>query len=84
MGNTWQLQDAKNKLSELIDNAESGEPQTITRRGKRSVVVLNADDYDHLVAPRPRLIDALRNAPPGFDELDFSRDPSPIPEVLAL
>ena len=84
MINTWQLQDAKNRLSELIDNAESGEPQMITRRGKRCVVVLNADDYDRLVAPRPRLIDALRSAPPGFDELDFGRDPSPIPEVLAL
>ena len=31
MGNTWQLQDAKNKLSELIDYAVSGEPQTISQ-----------------------------------------------------
>lgn len=36
----WQLQEAKNKLSELVEVALHGEPQLITRHGVEAVVVL--------------------------------------------
>jgi prevent-host-death family protein len=35
----WQLQDAKNKLSEVVRRALEEGPQTITVRGKDTVVV---------------------------------------------
>jgi prevent-host-death family protein len=42
---TWQLQEAKNRLSELVDLALSDGPQMITRHGKPTVVIVAADQY---------------------------------------
>ena len=44
--NIWQLQNAKNKLSELINIASEGKPQLITKNGKPSVYVVKADDIN--------------------------------------
>jgi prevent-host-death family protein len=40
----WTVARAKAKLSELIERAQS-EPQTITRNGKPSVVVVSAEEW---------------------------------------
>ena len=42
----WRLQDAKTQLSQVVEAALQGEPQHITRRGKRAVVVLSEDAFD--------------------------------------
>jgi prevent-host-death family protein len=42
----WRLQDAKAQLSQVVEAALQGEPQHITRRGKRAVVVLSEEAYD--------------------------------------
>jgi prevent-host-death family protein len=39
---TWQLQEAKNKLSEVIRRAREEGPQTITVRGEDAVVLARA------------------------------------------
>ena len=44
----WTIQDARNKLNELVNSAESGEPQRVTRRGQPAVVILAAEDFDRL------------------------------------
>lgn len=44
----WQLQDAKNKFSELVDRAAEGEPQVVTKRGKRTAVLVSAVEYARL------------------------------------
>jgi prevent-host-death family protein len=44
----WQLQDAKNRFSAVVDAALSGFPQRVTRRGKPAVVVLSVDEYERL------------------------------------
>lgn len=80
----WQLQEAKNKFSEVVESAVCGEPQIITRRGEEVVVVLAIEKYRRMTTPRQRLVDVLRNAPSGFDELDFSRNPEPAPRALEL
>ena len=43
---TWQLQDAKNKFSELVEHALRAGPQLVTRRGKPTVVVMSAAEYE--------------------------------------
>jgi len=43
---TWQLQDAKNKFSELVEHALHEGPQLVTRHGKPAVVVMSADEYE--------------------------------------
>ena len=45
---TWQLQDAKNRFSAVVDAALAGEPQRVTRRGKPAVVVLAEEEYERL------------------------------------
>ena len=43
--NRWQLQEAKNRLSEVVRLAQSDGPQTITVRGEDAVVVVSAAEY---------------------------------------
>ncbi|CAN7634849.1 type II toxin-antitoxin system Phd/YefM family antitoxin [Neorhizobium sp. LjRoot104] len=65
----WQLQDAKNQFSKVVQKARHEGPQEITVRGERTAVVLSARDYDALRAGRPTLVDALLNGPVWDDEL---------------
>lgn len=65
----WQLQDAKNQFSKLVQSARAEGPQIVTLRGERAVVVLSAQDYDALRAGRPTLVDALLDGPSFDDEL---------------
>ena len=45
---TWSVQDAKNRFSSVVDAARHGEPQTVTKHGKPTVVVVAADEYARL------------------------------------
>ena len=65
----WQLQDAKNQFSKLVQCARVEGPQIVTLRGQRTVVVLSARDYDALTANRPNIVDSLLSGPPWDDEL---------------
>jgi prevent-host-death family protein len=59
----WQLQDAKNRLSEVVESALTNGPQVITRRGKEAVVVVSVEQFERLTRPPGRLIALLRRAP---------------------
>lgn len=71
---TWQLQEAKNKLSQVVENALSEGPQVISRRGEEVAVVLSLDEYRRLTAMRGSLIDFFRESPLVGVELDLQRD----------
>lgn len=44
------VSEARNRFAEIIDDARtSGEPVTVTRRGRPVAVVLAADDYERLI-----------------------------------
>jgi antitoxin Phd len=47
MDDNWSVQDAKNRFSEVVEAARE-KPQTVTKHGKRAVVVMAADEYDRL------------------------------------
>jgi prevent-host-death family protein len=74
MNATWPLQDAKNKLSELVDTAVRDGAQTITRHGKPVAVVMSAEAYSRL-QPSERLVDILRDCP--VKDWQVERDPTP-------
>lgn len=44
----WQVQEAKNRLSELLTRVERDGPQRITRRGERVAIVLSETDFERL------------------------------------
>ena len=51
---TWQVQDAKQRFSELVQRALDEGPQVVTRRGKEAVVVVSADTYRRLAQTQSR------------------------------
>lgn len=69
----WHLQDAKNNFSKVVDKAIAEGPQTVTRRGRRTAVIVSAEEYDRLVQPRKSLVEFLLEEGPGWDD-DFVRD----------
>lgn len=57
---TWPVQDAKARFSELLDRCLSEGPQLVTRRGAAAAVLVRVDDWQRLqVAARPSLKDLL-------------------------
>ncbi|MBZ9990979.1 type II toxin-antitoxin system Phd/YefM family antitoxin [Mesorhizobium sp. BH1-1-5] len=64
----WHLQDAKNNLSKLVQQAREKGPQTITLRGKPAAVVLAAEEYERLVGSKPSLVEYLLSGPEWDDE----------------
>lgn len=72
---TWQLQEAKNKLSEVVNKAVQDGPQTITLRGRPTAMVISIDEYRRLTQPRSSLVDFLRQSPLSEVELTLARSP---------
>ena len=65
---TWQLQEAKARLSELIDLTLKEGAQVITRRGVETVVILPVSEWKRLSASaRPTLKELLLQPHPRFD-----------------
>lgn len=71
----WQLQEAKQRFSEVVRQAEANGPQIVTRHGQEVVVVLSADEYRRLQSGRPDFKEFLMAAP-RLDVLDIRRDPT--------
>jgi prevent-host-death family protein len=69
----WQLQDAKNRFSELVRKAREEGPQVITLHGRDAVVVVSANEYGKLSRPRGSLVDFFRKSPLMGAELDLVR-----------
>ena len=69
----WALQDAKNRLSELVDRAIKDGPQTITRRGRETAVVVSISHYKQLTQPEGNLVNFLRESPLVGVDLDLER-----------
>jgi prevent-host-death family protein len=76
MTRSWQLQEAKNKLSEVVDEAQHDGPQIITRRGEEVAVVLSYEDYTRLRRPKQDLVAFFRASPLVGEDMDLERDRS--------
>jgi len=67
---TWQLQEAKSRLSEVIKQAAIA-PQTITLRDVPVAVIVSMEKYKQLTKPEKSLLEFLRSAPFPLDELEI-------------
>ena len=72
----WQLQDAKNRFSEVVNKALHEGPQVVTRRGEQVVVVISTNEYSKLRKSQPSLLEFFRQSPLVGVELDLERDSS--------
>jgi prevent-host-death family protein len=80
---TWQLRDAKARLSELVRQAERRGPQRITVHGRPAAVLLSQRDYERLTERKPSFVEFMRASPLVGVELEIERDTSP-PRDTAL
>ena len=74
MKDTWQLQDAKNRFSELVERTLKDGAQVVTRHGRKAVVVLAYDEYERLTRPAQNLAQFLLQSPLAGSELEIQRD----------
>lgn len=77
-----QLRAAKENLSKVIDQAVSGEPVVITRRGKPEAVVLSWEEYGKLKKGVPNFGWLISHPPEAIDDIP-ARDQTP-PRTMEL
>lgn len=78
---TWQMQEAKARMSELVKCAQL-QPQDITVHGKSVAVVVSREAFDRLSLAQGSLVDFMRRSPLyDADDIEFERDTSPTREV---
>ena len=80
----WQLQEAKNKFSQVAEEAVTYGPQVITKRGEEAVVVISKSEYDRLTRPKNSLLVFLRDSPLAGSDLSVDRDAGPGREETGL
>lgn len=67
---TWTFAGAKAHLSEVVDRAQTG-PQTITRDGKPSVVIVSAEEWARKTTRKGSLAEFLLSSPLKGSDLDL-------------
>lgn len=69
----WSLASAKARLSEAIDRAVRNGPQTITRNGRTTAVVVSAEEWDRKTKRKGSLAEFLLASPLRGSEIDVER-----------
>ena len=73
---TWQMQTAKARFSELVKLAADTGPQDITLHGRSVAVVVSRELFDRLSGQADSLVDFMQQSPLcGQDDISFERDP---------
>ena len=63
MSRTWQLQEAKDQFSTVVDRALTDGIQFVTRHGKPAVVVVSVEEFRKLRPPRQPISRFLARSP---------------------
>lgn len=71
---TWQLQEAKNRLSQVVRDACESGPQVITVHGEETAVVLSIEQYRQLTQKKESLADFFLRSPLRGSGLVIERD----------
>ena len=69
---SWQLQEAKQKFSELVRRTIEEGPQTVTRHGEEVVVVVPAEEFHRLTGDKLDFKEFLMSGP-DLSILDLER-----------
>ena len=75
--NSWQVQTAKARFSEVFRRARTEGPQRITRQGRDGVVMISQEQYEQLLRKSKQptsLVQFFRESPLVGIELDLDRD----------
>ncbi|CAA9447103.1 hypothetical protein AVDCRST_MAG82-3434 [uncultured Rubrobacteraceae bacterium] len=81
---SWQLQEAKQKFSELVRRTLEEGPQVVTRHGEEVVVVVPAEEYRRMGKEKPDFKEFLMSAPEGLELIIPERPPNDFPREVDL
>lgn len=71
--NIWQIQEAKAKLSQLIEDTKKKGYQIITKNGEPIAVMLSKEEFDRVTKPTTSFLEFFKKAPHPEVELDIQR-----------
>jgi len=74
VSNQWQFQEAKARLSEVLDKAKRQGPQLITRHGHDEGYLVSARDFVRMESRQMKLSEFFRNSPLAGLNLQIDRD----------
>ena len=77
----WQVQEAKQRFSEVLRAAEAGEPQIVTKHGEEVAVVIDIAEYRRLRGESVSFMEYLRAEPLADVDLDVERPGEPPRDV---
>ncbi len=80
--NHWQLQEAKNKFSRLVTQAQEIGPQVVTKHGQVAVVVLSAEEYEKLIKPEKNLVQFFQDSPLAQEDVVIERSNEKPREII--
>lgn len=83
MDRHWQLQEAKQRFSELIRSVEAEGPQVVTRHGEEVAVVVGIAEYRRLRGGAEDFKTFLRSAPDLDLEIGRSAEPARVADLAA-
>ena len=81
---SWQLQEAKNKLSQVVEDAVHDGPQVITKHGVEVAIIMSYAEYQKMIASKGKLSAFFRDSPLVGIELELARDKSDVRGDLDL
>ena len=84
MQQIWQLQEAKNKFSQVVEKAIQNGPQVVTKHGVEVVVVLSYAEYRKMAIAQKKLSAFFRESPLVGVDLDLTRDKSDVRDDIEL
>ena len=73
---TWQLQEATDKFSEVLERTLSEGPKVIAVRGEPVAMLISKAEYARLTRLKPRFVEFIRSSPLFGAELDAARQTS--------
>jgi antitoxin Phd len=74
---SWQIQTAKARFSEVFRRARVDGPQRITKQGKEGVVMISDEQYERLTIQKHQpksIVQFFRESPLAGLDLDLERD----------
>jgi prevent-host-death family protein len=73
----WQVQEAKQRFSEVLRAVEGGEPQIVTKHGEEVAVLIDIAEYRRLRGETLGFMDYLMSGPLLDEDLDCGRRNDP-------
>ena len=77
----WQVQEVKQRFSEVLRAAKNGGPQIVTKRGQEVAVVIDIADYRRMRGETVSFMRFLQSGPVIDEELDIERSTEPPRDV---